>query len=229
MSRDVRGSRTWSWIGGRVLAILGGLALTSAVVGCGGSIPAGATVSPPGAPTATPTLAPGQSSSPGPTGPSSGSVTASPTCAGLPISGVLPGNRLVAVGVTRGGPSDRIALTFAVSPGPAPVGAARPLAVLEAAQPPFVHGGSGQPLVVAGDRFVRLTLRNMAIADDAGRPFYAGPAAFRPSGESIREVALAEAFEGVETWIVGLPAGAGCVALGRSADGMTVTIEVGGG
>jgi hypothetical protein len=69
----------------------------------------------------------------------------------------------------------------------------------------------------------------MTIADEAGRAFYTGPAELRPNGAAIRHVVRAEAFEGVESWIVGLAADAGCVTLGRSADGMTVTIDIGRG
>ncbi len=106
---------------------------------------------------------------------------------------------------------------------PAPLVA--PTGELREARPPFVHGASGLPLDVDGERFVSIVFRDMILADEQGNPTYDGPTDLRQTGPAIRHLVLSEAFEGVVSWIVGLR-GPGCLRVGRDATTSTVRIDV---
>jgi hypothetical protein len=130
-------------------------------------------------------------------------------CPPVPATLPAPSNRLTGVVVTPREGYDEVAFAF----GPAGAGSGVPPTVeLAPARPPFVAGASGLPLAVDGQSFVTLTFRDMVVADAAGTPTDAGPAAIRPSTTGVREVVRSEAFEGVVRWIVGSSA-PGCVRL----------------
>jgi hypothetical protein len=90
---------------------------------------------------------------------------------------------------------DRIVLAFA---GPQPECSAG--YVLQ-----IVADGSGQPISLDGNAFLRVTLRGAAAHDDAGKMTYSGPATMdTPELANITAVALAGDFEGEVTIGVGM-------------------------
>jgi len=109
------------------------------------------------------------------------------------------------------------------SPSP-PQGASDGL--LEAAEPPFVEGGSGLPLDVDGDHVAFIRFRGMTLYDDAGVGTYDGPLRLPVGGEALRAVVNAEAFEGVSGWYIGYD-GPGCVTLASDARSVSVVIAHG--
>ncbi len=141
------------------------------------------------------------------------------------VAGVLPSDRLVGVEASGGLGFDRITFRFASPEASSPTPLVLPTGELRAARPPFVEGASGLPLEVDGDRFLSIVLRNMVVADEAGRPTYDGPPELRPGGSTVRHVVLSEAFEGVVSWIVGLR-GSGCVRVGRDPASPAIWIDV---
>ena len=72
------------------------------------------------------------------------------------------------------------------APGAGPGGA--PKLVSTTAKPPFTADGSGLPVKVAGDSFLRLRFSNMTIADASGKPVYAGPTDLHPTNWLISQV-----------------------------------------
>ncbi len=184
--------------------VVASLLTTAIASACSGG--AGTATAPPsssGAPASGSPAAPSATASAG--DPSATSAApASPStafaCPVVPVALAAPTNRLTDVVVTPRDGYDEVAFVF----GPAGSGSgvvAR--ATVESVSPPFTAGASGLPLVVDGDSFVALTLRDMVVADDGGSPTYAGPTVLRPSAGAVAEVVQAEAFEGVVRWIVG--------------------------
>ncbi len=133
-----------------------------------------------------------------------------------------PSNTLIGVTVAAEAGFDRITFIFG---SPVTASSNPPGAIMQPAEPPFVEGASGLPLTVEGDRFVVLTFRDMVVADENGQPSYAGPPDIRPGTPAVREVVLAEAFEGIVTWIVGIAA-PGCVRAVSDTEGSRLSIEV---
>jgi hypothetical protein len=88
---------------------------------------------------------------------------------------------------------------------------------------PFVADPSGQPLTVAGSRFVVVIFRGMTLFDAAGTPSYAGPNTLTKAGPGVRAVVRQSAYEGVTSWIVGYDA-AGCVSVDNSPGAITVVV-----
>jgi hypothetical protein len=69
----------------------------------------------------------------------------------------------------------------------------------------IVADGSGQPISLDGNAFLRVTLRWTAAHDDAGKRTYSGPATMdTPELENITAVALAGDFGGQVTIGVGM-------------------------
>lgn len=97
---------------------------------------------------------------------------------------------------------------------------------LRAAQPPFVQGGSGQPVEVAGTQFVEFHLDGMLIADEVGNGIYRGATSVKPGFATLRQVEMTEAFEGVYNFVIGYD-GNGCVTLIDDAVAKTLTITIG--
>jgi hypothetical protein len=166
-------------------------------------------------PTVVPTIAGSASSAPtaAPTASSAPTTSSSPAaCVTGIAAGIAPSDRLTGVAVAPGVGVDKIVFTFGPSTGiPSgtdPTGEVKPTA------PPFMQGGSGEPVQVDGHRFVAVTFRGMAIADEQGNPSYTGPSDIKPNALAVRELVLVDNFEGVVTWLVGVD-GPGCVAVSR--------------
>ena len=157
-----------------------------------------------------PSVAPTQSASPA-------------ACATRVNAGIAPSDRLTGVSVEPGVGVDKIVFTFGTSTG-IPSGT-DPTGELKPTTPPFSLGGSGADVTVAGHRFIAVTFRGMAIADEQGNPSYTGPSDIKPMALAVRELRLVDDFEGVVTWIVGVD-GPGCVAVTRLSSPKRIVVAV---
>lgn len=195
---------------------------TLAVLLALGACSAGATAAPTVGPSV-PVTSPSPTAVPTPTGSTSSAQNPSPSAAPTTSSGpsacvtgiaagIAPSDRLTGVAVAPGVGVDKIVFTFGPSTGiPSgtdPTGEVKPTA------PPFMHGGSGEPVHVDGQRFVAVTFRGQAVADEQGNPSYTGPSDIKPNALAVRELLLVDNFEGVVTWLVGVD-GPGCVVVSR--------------
>src|SRR5215467_4668146 len=121
-----------------------------------------------------------------------------------PASGTLGGLAVLQhVTATAEAGSDRIAFEFATLPAPSGVGATYNV---DAATPPFVQGGSGRPLTVAGQSFISVTFHNGYLQDPVNTPpqaTYTGPQDLKPGLPLLTEAVVSDAFEGTLTWILG--------------------------
>ena len=138
-------------------------------------------------------------------------------------AGIAPSDRLTGVAVEPGVGVDKIVFTFGPSTG-IPSGT-DPTGELKPTAPPFSLGGSGADVTVAGHRFIAVTFRGMAIADEQGNPSYTGPSDIKPTALAVRELRLVDDFEGVVTWIVGVD-GPGCVAVTRLSSPNRIVVAV---
>ena len=138
-------------------------------------------------------------------------------------AGIAPSDRLTGVAVAPGVGVDKIVFTFGPSTG-IPSGT-DPTGELKPTAPPFMHGGSGEPVHVDGQRFVAVTFRGQAVADEQGNPSYTGPSEIHPNALAVRELLLVDNFEGVVTWLVGVD-GPGCVAVSRLTGPDRIVVSV---
>lgn len=169
-----------------------------------------ASVEPTASPTAVPTVAP--------------TISASPAaCATRINASIAPSDRLTGVAVKPGTGVDKIVFTFGSATG-IPSGT-KPTGELKPTAPPFMLAGSGANVAVAGHRFIAITFRGMAVADQQGNPSYTGPADIKPNATAVRELRLVDDFEGVVTWIVGVN-GPGCVAVTRLTGPSRIVVAV---
>jgi hypothetical protein len=99
-----------------------------------------------------------------------------------------------------------------------PQAVAQPTIGLGFVQPPFSMAGSGQPVTVAGARFLKIRMAGMVVARPTGDPVYAGERDLRLVGGTIPQAVMVDESEGVVTWIVGL-VGTGCPTVTRDAVG----------
>ena len=148
--------------------------------------PATATSSPVPSATATPTA----STSPEPTD------ALGPFVCGSPITMAAVGTgqgvtTSVRVGLHPG--YDRLVFEYA--------GGRRPQFIIDVVTPPFSLDPSGLPLAVEGTRFMRIRLDGIVVG-------YAGATSFKPGGPFIVDVERLGEYEGQQSWIVGLAAGA---------------------
>jgi hypothetical protein len=176
----------------------------------GGATPSAA----PGSPSLLPTVAP----SPSP------SVASSPAACTLPPPGPLASDTLVNAKLEHGSTGDRLVFTFGTRP---PEAIAEPTIGIVFAEPPFSMAGSGEPVSVTGDRFLKVRMAGMVVARPDGAPVYLGDRDLLLLGGTIPEAVMTDEFEGVVTWIVGL-SGTGCPTVVRdSSGGEKLVIELG--
>jgi hypothetical protein len=176
----------------------------------GPSVPASASATSDPSTTAAPTAAPTKSASPA-------------ACATRVSAGIAPSDRLTGVTVEPGIGVDKIVFTFGPSTG-IPSGT-DPTGELKPTAPPFMLGGSGEDVSIAGHRFIAVTFRGMAIADEQGNPSYTGASDIKPNALAIRELRLVDDFEGIVTWIVGVD-GPGCVGVTRLTGPQRIVVAV---
>ncbi len=178
----------------------GGSATTT--TGPGDSIPStGPTSSAPTPPSSAAPTTP--STSPGPTG--------SPAACTLPQPGPLASDTLIGATLER----DRLVFTFGSRP---PEAIAQPVLGVVFAGPPFSMAGSGLPVSVIGDRFLRIRMDGMVVARPNGDPVFSGPRDLLLAGGTIPEAVMVDESEGVVTWIVGLSSD-GCPTIRRDTTG----------
>ena len=79
-----------------------------------------------------------------------------------------------------------------------------PELTLDRANPPFARDGSGLPLDVEGESFLRLTMRGGSKQTDAGTSTYDGPTEFDPGFPMLVELVEGGDFERQSTWYLGL-------------------------
>lgn len=81
-----------------------------------------------------------------------------------------------------------------------------PELTLDAASPPFAADGSGLPIAVDGDSFLRLTMRGGTRQTDEGTSSYDGPTNFDPGSPTLVDLVQGGDFERQSTWYLGLSA-----------------------
>ena len=172
--------------------------------------PASASAEPTATSAVAPTVAP----------PTSGSPAA---CATRISAAIAPSDRLTGVALDAGVGVDKIVFTFGPSTG-IPSGT-KPTGELRPTAPPFSLSGSGADVTIAGHRFIAVTFRGMAVADEQGNPSYTGPSDIKPNALAVRELRLVDDFEGVVTWIAGVD-GPGCVAVTRLTGPSRIVVAV---
>ena len=85
-----------------------------------------------------------------------------------------------------------------------------PEASLDPAEPPFAEDGSGLPMEVEGESFLRLTMRGGTKQMDDGSSSYDGPTEFDPGFPTLVDLVEGGDFEAQSTWYLGLSSDA-CV------------------
>ncbi len=143
-------------------------------------------------------------------------------CAVTEQTGIPGSNTLIDLTIETDGVADRLVFQLG-PPAPEPTGSTFRLRAVE---PPFVQGGSGEPIEVAGTHFVEFHLDGMLIADEVGNGVYRGATSVKPGFAALRQVEMTEAFEGVYNFVIGYD-GDGCVALIDDAVARTLTITIG--
>jgi hypothetical protein len=95
---------------------------------------------------------------------------------------------------------------------------------LETARPPYTQAGSGAPIDMIGDSVVQLRFTGMSLQNDAGEEMFTGPTELMPNLPALRKAVQFDASEGSIGWYIGYDT-AGCVALGRDGNTISVTID----
>jgi hypothetical protein len=115
----------------------------------------------------------------------------------------------------HGSTGDRLVFTFGARP---PEAIAEPTIGIVFTEPPFSMAGSGEPVTVTGDRFLKVRMGGMVVARPDGAPVYTGQRDLLLLGGTIPEAVMTDEFEGVVTWIVGLT-GTGCPMISTDSSG----------
>jgi hypothetical protein len=100
-----------------------------------------------------------------------------------------------------------------------------PELTLDRALPPFTQDGSGLPIDVQGESFLRLIMRGGSKQTDAGTSSYDGPTDFDPGLPAIVDLIEGGDFERQSTWYIGLTAES-CVRVILLADPARLVIDV---
>lgn len=142
-------------------------------------------------------------------------TTPSPQACTLPGPGPLASDTLRSASLERTATGSRLTFVFGTRP---PEAVAQPTIGLGFVQPPFSMAGSGQPVAVTGERFLKIRMGGMVAARPSGEPVYTGERDLRSAGGTIRQAVMVDESEGVVTWIVGLT-GTACPTVTRDAVG----------
>jgi hypothetical protein len=208
-------------------ALVGIAVLTSACLGGASSSPTATTapssgaasVSGDGSPSAgasgTPVEVPSLSAAPS-AEPSEDALPAFACDYPLVSDGTVPRAQLTDVRVGTHGDYDRI--VFEYQDG---------LPELEVAQatPPLLADASGMELDVAGNAFLRITLRGGTKQTNAGGSSYPGPTEFTPGFDRLVEMEEGGDFEAVNTWYVGM-SGDACIRGFTLSDPPRIVIDL---
>lgn len=218
----------------RLLAAAALAVLAVLVAACGSAAPS---VVPSRAPTSSPSAQPTSSATasaavtasttPSPSAVASPSIAPSASasaaaCAVGTQEGQLPSDRLVDMQVSSTAGADRVTFIFGNPSLPGPAGP--PQGALQAAEPPFTYGASGEPIDLRGEHAIQVRFSGMSIANDVGQEVYTGPREVRPNLPALRHAILYDASEGIVGWYLGYDGG-GCVTLAQSGNQVTVTID----
>ena len=133
----------------------------------------------------------------------------------LPTPGPLASDTLVDATLARTPSGAQLVFTYGNRP---PEAVAQPTLTVVFDKPPFSMAGSGQPVTVAGQRFLMVRMNGMVIGHPNGSPVYRGKRDLRLAGGTIPQAVLVDEFEGVVSWIVGLD-GPGCPTVKRDTSG----------
>jgi hypothetical protein len=96
---------------------------------------------------------------------------------------------------------------------------------LDRAVPPFTQDASGEPIVVDGTSFLRLTMRGGSKQTDANTSSYNGPTDFDPGLPILVDLVEGGDFERQSTWYFGLTRES-CVRLMLLADPARLVIDI---
>jgi hypothetical protein len=134
----------------------------------------------------------------------------------LVADGTVPRAQLTDVRVGTHGDYDRIVFEYDTG-----------LPELEVAQatPPLLADASGMELDVAGEAFLRITLRGGTKQTDGGGSSYPGPTEFTPGFDRLVEMEEGGDFEAVNTWYVGM-SGDACVRGFTLSDPPRIVIDL---
>ena len=100
-----------------------------------------------------------------------------------------------------------------------------PEIALERATPPFVQDGSGFPVDVEGDSFLRLIMRGGTKQMDDGSSSYDGSRDFDPGFPALVDLVEGGDFEAQSTWYLGLSAES-CVRVSLLEDEPRLVIDI---
>jgi hypothetical protein len=202
------------------LIVVGALLVAGCGLGNGGSPePSGTGATSPAATGS----APASASVAPPVAPSAPASASSPAACTLPPPGPLASDTLIDAKLEPGPTGDRLVFTFGTRP---PEAIAEPTIGIVFTKPPFSMAGSGEPVSVTGDRFLKVRMDGMVVARPDGAPVYSGKRDLLLLGGTIPEAVMTDEFEGVVTWIVGLT-GTGCpTVVHDSSGGEKLVIEL---
>ena len=94
-----------------------------------------------------------------------------------------------------------------------------PEMTLDRVEPPFRADGSGMPIVVGGESFLRIVMRNGTKQMEDGSSSYDGPTDFTPGFPILVHAIEGGDFEAQSTWYLGLSSEACVRAFGLTDDG----------
>jgi hypothetical protein len=210
--------------------IAGGLlsALVLAVSACTQVAPASPSAAPSGSPSASPSASTAAvSPSPAATATATVIPSASPSATPVPTicpiaeqQGNLPSDRLIDMKVATSDSADTLTFVFGKLSLPGPGG--QPVGDLMVATKPYSQGGSGQPIVMDGDRVIQVRFMHMSLQADTGETVYQGPDSIKPRLPALRQATVYDAFEGQMGFYVGFD-GPGCVTLERVGQNVVLT------
>jgi len=100
-----------------------------------------------------------------------------------------------------------------------------PEIALERATPPFVQDGSGFPLDVEGESFLRLIMRGGTKQMEDGTSSYDGPRDFDPGFPALVDLVEGGDFEAQSTWYLGLASEA-CARVSLLEDEPRLVIDI---
>lgn len=151
--------------------------------------------------------------------------TAGEACQVPSETGRVPSDRLVDVRIAESDTADLVVFVFddPSLPGP-PQGPSS--GTLEAAEPPFTEGASGQRIDLQGEHAAIVRFDRMSIQNDIGEQTYLGETEFTPALPALRHLINYDMFEGVVGWYVGYD-GPGCLTLTTNGNTVTLAIEHG--
>lgn len=94
-----------------------------------------------------------------------------------------------------------------------------PEMTLDRVEPPFRADGSGMPIVVEGESFLRVIMRNGTKQMEDGSSSYDGPTDFTPGFPTLVHAIEGGDFEAQSTWYLGLSSDACLRVLALTGDG----------